>query len=52
MVLVGISQNLKVPKNIEVIYLSLYLPELNHIEGFWLYIKRNILRNKVCNIIA
>ncbi|NUY39557.1 hypothetical protein GO684_02580 [Wolbachia endosymbiont of Litomosoides brasiliensis] len=46
------SKNLKVPKNIEIMYLPPYLPALNPIEGFWLYIKQNILHNKLYNTIA
>ncbi|NUY39231.1 hypothetical protein GO684_00530 [Wolbachia endosymbiont of Litomosoides brasiliensis] len=34
------SKNLKVPKNIEIIYLPLCSPELNSIEKLWLYINR------------
>ncbi len=43
------SKNLKVPKNIEIIYLPPYLPEFNPVER---YIKQNILRNKIYDTIA
>ncbi|QKX02959.1 hypothetical protein GOY07_01930 [Wolbachia endosymbiont of Litomosoides sigmodontis] len=43
---------MKVPKNIKIIYLLPYSPELNPIERLWLYIKQNILCNKVYNTIA
>jgi transposase len=46
------SKNLKVPKNIEIIYLPSYSPELNPVERLWLYIKQNILRNKIYDTIA
>lgn len=46
------SKNLKVPKNINIIYLPPYSPELNPVERLWLYIKQNILRNKIYDTIA
>ncbi|OAM02586.1 MAG: hypothetical protein TV42_05890 [Wolbachia endosymbiont of Dactylopius coccus] len=46
------SKNLKVPKNIDIIYLPPYSPDLNPVERFWLYIKQNILRNKIYDTIA
>ncbi|WP_353271235.1 IS630 family transposase [Wolbachia endosymbiont (group A) of Alloplasta piceator] len=46
------SKNLKVPKNIDIIYLPPYSPELNPVERLWLYIKQNILRNKIYDTIA
>ena len=46
------SKNLKVPKNIEIIYLPPYSPDLNPVERFWLYIKQNILRNKIYDTIV
>ncbi len=46
------SKNLKVAKNIEIIYLPPYSPELNPVERLWLYIKQNILRNKIYDAIA
>lgn len=46
------SKNLKVPKNIDIIYLPPYSPELNPVERFWLYIKQNILCNKIYDTIT
>jgi transposase len=46
------SKNLKVLKNIEIIYLPPYSPELNPVERLWLYIKQNILRNKIYDTIT
>ncbi|QKX02655.1 hypothetical protein GOY07_00020 [Wolbachia endosymbiont of Litomosoides sigmodontis] len=46
------SKNLKVTKNIEIVYLPLYALKLNPIEKLWFYIKQNILCNKVYNTIA
>ncbi|WP_447933038.1 IS630 family transposase [Wolbachia endosymbiont of Dactylopius coccus] len=46
------SKSLKVPKNIEIIYLPPYSPELNPVERLWLYVKQNILRNKIYDTIA
>jgi transposase len=40
-------KKLKVPENIEIIFLPPYSPELNPIERFWLHIKTNVLRNKI-----
>lgn len=45
------SKNLKVPKNIDIIYLPPYSPELNPVERLWLYIKQNILYNNIYNTI-
>jgi hypothetical protein len=41
------SKGLHVPKNIKIIYLPPYSPELNPVERLWLYIKRAVLRNKI-----
>ncbi|NUY39197.1 hypothetical protein GO684_00315 [Wolbachia endosymbiont of Litomosoides brasiliensis] len=46
------SKNLKVPKNIKTIYLPPYSLEFNPIERLCLYIKQNVLRNKVYNAVA
>ncbi len=43
------SKNLKVPKNIEIMYLSPYSPAVARL---WLYIKQNILRNKIYDTIT
>lgn len=41
------SRELDVPKNIKIIYLPPYSPELNPVERLWLYIKRAVLKNKI-----
>lgn len=41
------SKDLIVPKNIELVYLPPYSPELNPVERLWLYIKKAILYNKI-----
>jgi len=41
------SQALVVPKNITIIYLPPYSPELNPVERFWKFIKQNTIKNKV-----
>ncbi len=41
------SNNLIIPKNIQIVLLPSYWPELNHIERLWKYIKDNVIRNKV-----
>jgi transposase len=41
------SKSLKVPKNIEILILPPYCPELNPVERLWLYIKQNTIKNKV-----
>ena len=41
------SKALKIPKNIEIIYLPPYSPELNPVELLWKYIKDNVLKNKI-----
>lgn len=40
------SANLKVPDNIELMFLPPYSPELNPIERLWGYIKKHTIRNK------
>jgi transposase len=35
-----------VPKNIELIYLPPYSPELNPVERLWQWLKRHALRNR------
>ena len=46
------SKDLKIPKNITIIYLPPYSPELNPVERLWLYIKQHILRNKTYDTIG
>ncbi len=41
------SKNLIIPKNIEIILLPPYCPELNPVERLWRYIKDNTIKNKV-----
>ena len=41
------SKNLIVPKNIQIVLLPPYCPELNPVERLWRYIKDNVLKNKV-----
>lgn len=41
------SKNLNIPLGIESMILPAYSPELNPVERFWLYLKRNFLRNKL-----
>ena len=41
------SQALVVPKNITIMYLPPYSPELNPVERFWKFIKQNTIKNKV-----
>ena len=45
------SQKLKIPENIEIIYLPPYSPELNPVERLWLYIKQKTIKNKVYETI-
>lgn len=41
------SKNLIIPKNIQIVLLSPYCPELNPVEMLWKYIKNNTIKNKV-----
>jgi transposase len=41
------SKNLIIPKNIQIIILPPYCPELNPVERLWRYIKDNTIKNKV-----
>jgi transposase len=41
------SKDLKVPENIEIFMLPPYSPELNPVERFWAYVKKNILYNRL-----
>lgn len=40
------SDELKIPANIEVIYLPPYSPELNPVERLWNYVKSHTIKNK------
>ena len=46
------SKDLKIPKNIEIIYLPPYSPELNPVERLWLYIKQNTIKNRIYENIS
>jgi transposase len=41
------SKNLIIPKNIQIVLLPPYCPELNPVERLWKYIKDNVIRNKI-----
>jgi len=41
------SKNLIIPKNIQIILLPPYCPELNPVERLWRFIKDNTIKNKV-----
>ena len=46
------SKDLNIPKNIEIIYLPPYSPELNPVERLWLYIKQNTIKNRIYENIS
>ena len=46
------SKSPKLPNNIKLIHLPPYSPELNPVERHWLYIKNNVLRNKIYDTVA
>lgn len=39
------SNRLKVPQNVEILYLPPYSPDLNPVEKLWLWFRRHICRN-------
>ncbi|NBR95639.1 MAG: IS630 family transposase [Proteobacteria bacterium] len=41
------SKGLIVPKNIQIVLLPPYCPELNPVEGLWKYIKNHTIKNRV-----
>lgn len=45
------SKALKIPENIEIVYLPPYSPELNPVEKLWQYIKSHTIKNKVYETI-
>ena len=45
------SEMLAIPKNIRIVYLPPYSPELNPVERLWQYIKNNTIKNKVYNTL-
>jgi len=46
------SKDFNIPKNIEIIYLPPYSPELNPVERLWLYIKQNTIKNRIYENIS
>lgn len=40
------SNKIKIPKNITILFLPPYSPELNPVERYWLYIKRHTIKNQ------
>ena len=40
------AESLRVPKNIKIIYLPPYSPELNPVERLWQWLKRHSIRNR------
>jgi transposase len=41
------SKDLIIPKNLQIVILPPYCPELNPVERFWKFIKDNTIKNKV-----
>lgn len=41
------SQGLKIPDNIEIVFLPAYSPELNPVERLWQWLKRHFCRNRL-----
>jgi DDE superfamily endonuclease len=41
------SKDLNIPKNIEIVFLPPYSPELNPAEKLWQYIKSHTIKNKI-----
>jgi hypothetical protein len=41
------SKDLIIPKNIQIVLLPPYCPELNPVERLWKHIKDNVIKNKV-----
>jgi hypothetical protein len=41
------AKDLKIPDNINIIFLPPYSPELNPVERLWKYIKDHVLKNKI-----
>jgi transposase len=46
------SCQLKVPENIEIIYLPPYSPELNPVERLWSFVKQHTIKNKFYDSLA
>ena len=45
------SKDLIVPKNIQIVLLPPYCPELNPVERLWKYIKNHTIKNRVFNTL-
>ena len=45
------SKDLIVPKNIQIVLLPPYCPELNPVERLWKYIKNHMIKNRVFNTL-
>lgn len=45
------SKGLVIPKNIEIVYLPPYSPELNPVEKLWQYIKSHTIKNRIYGTI-
>ena len=43
------SKNLAIPKNVEIVYLPPYSPELNPVERLWQWLRRHFCRNRLFN---
>lgn len=41
------SKQLSIPRNIQIVYLPPYSPELNPVERFWRFLKKEVLHNFV-----
>jgi transposase len=41
------SQDLELPKNVDIFLLPPYSPELNPVERFWRHLKQNVMHNRI-----
>ncbi|MFH1538609.1 MAG: IS630 family transposase [bacterium] len=41
------SKSLKIPENIEILFLPPYSPELNPVERLWQWLRRHFMRNRI-----
>ncbi len=46
------SKGLVIPRNIQIIIIPPYCPELNPVERLWKYIKDNTIKNKVFETLS
>lgn len=46
------SKSLIIPKNIQIVILPPYCPELNPVERLWKYVKDNTIKNKVFEALS